>query len=94
MLEPYGSNIVRVAIRPDKTAALAKPGYGFIDKPSGEGWSHQHTSDGFDVFQSSRLVVRVSPPSTPEPNLVPRDPVYQQLIDKIWPTGAPDTQRS
>lgn len=91
VLEPYGGNIIRVTLGAEKTGALAQPGYGFIAKPSGVGWSHQQTADGFDVLQSSRLVVRVSPISTPEPNLVPRDPAYQQLIDKVWPTGDPDS---
>ncbi len=91
VLEAYGSNIVRVTLAPDKTGALTEPGYGFMAKPSGEGWSHQQTADGFNVFQSSRLVVRVSPGSLPEPSLMPRTPVYQELIDKHWPPGKPWT---
>ena len=67
VLEPYGPNIVRVTLGADKAGALAQPGYGFIAKPAGEGWSHQQTSDGFDVFQSPSLVVRISPESLPNP---------------------------
>src|SRR5208337_1202336 len=85
VLEPYGSHIVRVTLGADKAGALAQPGYGFIAKPAGEGWSHQQTSDGFNVFQSSSLVVRISPGTPPEPTVMPRTPIYQQLIDKHWP---------
>lgn len=94
VLEAYGSNIVRVTLGADKAGALAQPGYGFIAKPAGEGWSHQQTSDGFDVIQSSRLVVRISPGSPPEPTVMPRTPIYQQLIDKHWPPGKPWTDEN
>ena len=88
VLEPYGSNIVRVTIGVDKAAALAKPGYGFIAKPSGEGWSHQQTADGFDVFQSSRLVVRISPATPPGTQCSCRaTPSINSSLTSIWPPG-------
>ncbi len=91
VLEPYAPNIIRITLSVDKAAALAKPGYGIIGQPSNEGWSHQQTSDGFDVFRSSRIVVRISPASTPEPSIVPRNPIYQGLINKLWgPPGGID----
>ena len=67
VVEPYGSNIVRVTLSLDKTAALAKPGYGFIADPSEEGWNHKQGSDGEDVIRSSSLVVRISPGFPPNP---------------------------
>jgi alpha-glucosidase/alpha-D-xyloside xylohydrolase len=94
VLEPYGSNIVRVTLGADKAGALTAPGYGFIAKPVGEGWSHQQTSDGSEVFQSSRLVVRISPGSLPGTSVMPRTPVYQQLIDKHWLPGTPWTDNN
>ena len=35
LLEPYGPNIIRVTLSPDKSAALAGPGYGIVGTPAG-----------------------------------------------------------
>ena len=52
VLEPYAPNIIRVTLSLLKEPALAPPGYGFIAKPSAEGW----TREG-DTYRSSRLTV-------------------------------------
>jgi alpha-glucosidase/alpha-D-xyloside xylohydrolase len=60
-LEPYAANIVRITMSIDKTAATGAPGYGFAAKPSEGAWTHERDEAGNDVFQSSRMVLRVSP---------------------------------
>ena len=40
-LEPYAPNILRVSMSIDRAAATAAPGYGFVAKPSAEGWTHR-----------------------------------------------------
>jgi alpha-D-xyloside xylohydrolase len=57
-LEAYAPNIVRVTMSLKKDAALAPPGYGISGKPSGEGWTYDH-SDKLDTYRSSRLVVKM-----------------------------------
>ncbi len=89
LVEPYAANIVRITLSLNRAGALAKPGYGLIAKPSGNGWSHSRGSDGFDILGSAGLVVRVSPGSPPPPTLMPRDPVYQQVRDKLRPPRKP-----
>ena len=57
-LEPYAPNIIRVTLSLQKDQVLSSPGFGFVGKPSGDSWSHQHT-DAADVYKSSRMVVTV-----------------------------------
>lgn len=90
VIEPYGPNIVRVTLSVDKKAAMSKPGYGFIATPSKAGWSQQRNSDGSDVVESDRLVVHVSPASTPAPSVMPRNAIYQHLIDRFFGSGGPN----
>ena len=68
VLEPYAPNIIRVTLSLQKDQALAAPGFGFVARPAGEDWSHQHT-DASDIYQSSRMIVRVdvSRPGGPRP---------------------------
>ncbi|HZE22179.1 MAG TPA: TIM-barrel domain-containing protein, partial [Desulfobaccales bacterium] len=66
VLEPYAPNIIRVSLSMSKQQATAPPGYGFIAKPSAEGWTEEHTGQG-DIDRSSRLVVTVSPNPPPKP---------------------------
>jgi alpha-D-xyloside xylohydrolase len=58
VVEPYAPNIIRVTLSLQEDQALAAPGFGFIAHPDADGWSHEH-SDAADVYQSSRMVVRV-----------------------------------
>lgn len=59
MLEPYGSNIIRVNLSLDRNEALAVAGYGFLASPAAQGWTVEHT-DAADIYRSSRLVVSVA----------------------------------
>ena len=59
MLEPYGSNIIRVNLSLNRDEALAVPGYGFLGSPAAQGWTVEHT-DAADIYRSSRLVVSVA----------------------------------
>ena len=87
-LEPYAANILRVTMSIDKAAAATAPGYGFVAKPSAEGWIHERDAEGGDVFRSSKMVVRLSPGDLPAdklPQPMPLDPLNRQLRD---PTSA------
>lgn len=67
VLEPYAPNILRVTLSLKREPALAGPGYGFVAKPSPEGWSASQT-DQADVYRSDRIVATVDrdrPNSTP-----------------------------
>ena len=86
-LEPYAPNIVRVTISRDKTAATNAPGYGFIARPSAEGWTHEHDTDGVDIFRSPRMVVRVSPADSPMPQPMPLDELNRQLREQYFGGG-------
>jgi alpha-D-xyloside xylohydrolase len=90
VIEPYGRNIVRITLSVNKAAAMSKPGYGLTATPSSAGWSQQHNPDGSDVVESDRLVVHISPPSTPAPSLMPRNATYQHLIDQFFGSGGPN----
>ena len=77
-LEPYAPNILRVTMSTDKAAATGAPGYGFVAKPSTEGWTHERAAQGDDVFRSGRLVVRAAPGNLPKeklPQPMPLDPL-------------------
>ena len=60
-LEPYGPNILRVTLSKDRHAATAAPGYGFVARPSSEGWTHERDAQGYDIYRSSRMAVRIAP---------------------------------
>jgi alpha-D-xyloside xylohydrolase len=79
VLEPYGSNIVRITMSTVKPAALGAAGYGITGTASMAGWSHEQDTDGYDVIRSSRLVIRVAPQNLPPPNRLPLDPLNQSL---------------
>src|SRR5277367_3671761 len=64
-LEPYAPNILRVTMSIDRAAATGAPGYGFVAKPSGEGWTHERDAEGNEVFRSARMVVHVAPDNLP-----------------------------
>ena len=66
VLEPYAPNIIRVTLSISKQLATAPPGYGFIAKPSAEGWSQEHNKLG-DIDRSSRMVVTVGGDHTWKP---------------------------
>ena len=86
-LEPYAPNILRVTMSLDKAAASGGPGYGFVAKPSAEGWTHERGAEGDDIFRSGRLVVRVSPANLPKeklPQPMPLDALNLQLRDPYF----------
>ncbi len=58
-LEPYAANIVRVTISMDGLRRRLLRDYGFVAKPSAEGWTHERDAEGSDVYRSARMVVRV-----------------------------------
>ncbi|MGB6975298.1 MAG: TIM-barrel domain-containing protein [Terracidiphilus sp.] len=58
VLEPYAPNIVRVTLSLQKSAALAKPGYGVIGQPDAAGWKASETATE-DVYRSQGMVVEV-----------------------------------
>jgi len=81
-LEPYAANIVRVTMSIDKAAATGAPGYGFVAKPSSEGWTQERDAEGSDIFRSARIVVRVGPANLPKeklPQAMPLDALNSQL---------------
>ncbi len=82
VVEPYGPNIVRVTLSKTHAAAIAAPGYGFVGTPASSGWTHAQDAAGDDVYQSGRLLVRVSPQHLPQdrlPHRMPFDDVNQDL---------------
>lgn len=92
-LEPYAPNILRVTISTDRAAATASPGYGFVAKPSAQGWTHTQDAAGEDVFRSSKMVVRVAPAHLAEdqlPKRMPLDALNNQLRQKYF--GGPGDQ--
>ena len=81
-LEPYAPNIVRVTMSTDKAAATGAPGYGIVARPSSDGWTHERDAEGYDVFRSARMVVRVAPGTLPEdqqPKPMPLDALNLEL---------------
>lgn len=86
-LEPYAPNILRVTISTDQAAATAAPGYGFVAKPSAQGWSSTRDADGGETFRSARMVVRVAPAELPKddmPQRMPLDALNNQLREKYF----------
>lgn len=89
-LVPYAPNIVRVTISTDAAAASSGPGYGFVGKPSAQGWTHERDAQGDDLFRSARMVVRVSPENLPSDDLpkpMPLDALNNQLRDIYFGGG-------
>ena len=88
-LVPYAPNIVRMTISTDAAAGASDPGYGFVGKPSAEGWTHERDAKG-DVFRSARMVVRVSPENVPDdelPKPMPLDALNSRLRDIYFGGG-------
>ncbi|MGD0364300.1 MAG: TIM-barrel domain-containing protein [Bryobacteraceae bacterium] len=67
VFEPYAPNIIRVTLSMLKEAATAPPGYGFVARPSAQGWARQG-----DAYRSPRLAVKLAPDhsGTPLPTQV------------------------
>jgi alpha-D-xyloside xylohydrolase len=89
-LEPYAANILRVTMSTDKTAALADPGYGFVAKPAPEGWTHERDAEGYDVYRSARMVVRLAPGDLPKdklPQPMPLDALNLELREHYFGGG-------
>jgi alpha-D-xyloside xylohydrolase len=81
-LEPYAPNVLRISMSIDRGAATAAAGYGFVAKPSAEGWTHKRDADGYDVYRSARMVVRVAPGDLPKdklPQPMPLDALNLEL---------------
>src|ERR1700722_2503086 len=86
-LEPYAPNILRVTISTDRAAATGVPGYGFVAKPSAEGWTHDRDAEGSEVYRSARMVVRLSPDNLPKeklPQAMQLDPLNKQLREQYF----------
>jgi alpha-D-xyloside xylohydrolase len=89
-LEPYADNIVRVTMSTDEAAAAATPGYGILAAPSSGGWTHEHDREGYDVFRSQRMVVRVAPGNLPpdqQPRPMPLDSLNLELRHRYFGGG-------
>ena len=89
-IEPYAPNILRISMSIDRAAATAAPGYGFVAKPSAEGWTHNRDADGYDVYRSPRMVVRVAPGDLPKnqlPQPMPLDPLNLELRSHYFGGG-------
>ena len=90
-LVPYAPNVLRVTMSSDKAAATSDPGYGIVAKPSAEGWTHERTAEGGDIYRSSKLVVRLSPGNLPQdqlPRPMPLDELNRQLREVYFGGGA------
>ena len=86
-LEPYAPNILRVTISTDRAAATAAPGYGFVAKPSAQGWSSTRDAEGGEVFRSAKMLVHVAPDELPKdqrPQRMPLDALNNQLREKYF----------
>ena len=89
-LEPYAPNILRVTMSTDRAAATALPGYGFVAQPSAEGWTHERDAEGYDVYRSARMVVRLAPGDLPKdklPQPMPLDALNLQLREQYFGGG-------
>ncbi|UWZ81674.1 glycoside hydrolase family 31 protein [Occallatibacter riparius] len=83
-LEPYGPNIVRVTLSAEKSSAIAAPGYGIVGTPSIAGWTREKDGDGYDVFRSGRMVVRLAPETLPGPHPMPLDELNLKLRGRYF----------
>src|SRR5580658_2919945 len=89
-LEPYAPNILRVTMSTDRAAATGAPGYGFVAKPSAEGWAHERDAEGYDVYRSARMVVRLAPGDLPKdkrPQPMPLDALNLELRHQYFGGG-------
>jgi alpha-glucosidase/alpha-D-xyloside xylohydrolase len=89
-LEPYAPNVLRITMTTDRSAGAGAPGYGFVAKPSAEGWTRENAGDGGIVFRSVRLVVRVgsaNPAKDNVPHPMPLDALNLQLRDQYFGGG-------
>ena len=68
-LEPYAPNILRVSMSINREETTAAPGYGFVARPSAAGWTHERDADGYDVYRSTRMTVRLAPGDLPQDKL-------------------------
>ncbi len=92
-VEPYAPNVLRVTMSTDKASATAGPGYGILAKPSAQGWTQERDAEGYDVFRSARLVLRVAPRDLPKqtrPQEMPLDALNNQLREHYFPGGVGD----
>ncbi len=89
-LEPYAPNILRVTLSNDRAAATSVPGYGFVAQPSAEGWTHERDAQGYDVYRSSRMAVRLTPADLPKnerPTPMPLDELNLELRQHYFGGG-------
>ncbi len=89
-LEPYAPNVLRVTMSTDKAAGTGAPGYGFVAKPSTEGWTRENAEDGGTVFRSARMIVRLGPTNLAHDNLarpMPLDALNVQLRGQYFGGG-------
>ena len=89
-LEPYAANILRVTMSTDQAAAAAAAGYGIVAAPSSAGWTHERDREGYDVFRSGRMVVRVPPGNLPEdqqPKPMPLDALNLEQRHRYFSGG-------
>ena len=89
-LEPYAPNILRVTMSTDRAAATGAPGYGFVAQPSAEGWTHERDGEGYDVYRSARMVVRLAPGDLPKdkrPQPMPLDGLNLELRQHYFGGG-------
>jgi alpha-D-xyloside xylohydrolase len=73
---------LRVTLSNDRSAAISAPGYGFIAHPSPEGWMHERDAEGYDVYRSARMAVRLKPADLPrdkQPQPMPLDALNLEL---------------
>ncbi|MGB7845715.1 MAG: TIM-barrel domain-containing protein [Candidatus Acidiferrum sp.] len=84
VVEPFGTNIVRVTLSSEKPAALATPGYGIVGTPSMAGWTREQDSAGYDVIRSARLLIRVAPKNLTPPQAMPLDELNQSLRNRYF----------
>lgn len=81
-LVPYAPNVVRITMSTDTTPATSAPGYGIVAAPSTEGWTHERSADGADIYRSPQMVVRLAPANVPAdqlPQPMPLDDLNRQL---------------
>jgi alpha-D-xyloside xylohydrolase len=88
VVEPYDSNIVRITLSSDKSAALASPGYGIIGQPALTGWTKELDSGGFEILRSDRLVLRIAPENLSTPHRLPLDALNASLRERYFGGGS------
>jgi alpha-D-xyloside xylohydrolase len=104
VLEAYAPNILRVTLSLGPDQALAAPGYGFVAKPNGEGWSASRAETA-EVYTSSRMVATVDhvepvswgeagkyfSPSTPGAHITFTTPDGKKLLEMTdWSQAGPN----